>query len=110
MSENQKPSLPQGILISGICKGVREEVYNNRPSYYVGFDVATKDDYGQTRVTTEEVSVYGDSLQAILDKARAAVGKHCVISVVKRALKSDRTGNAYMRTGIHRNSQIMVIN
>jgi hypothetical protein len=107
MSE-QKPTLPQGVLVSGICKGVREEQYNGRTNHYVGFDVTTLDRYGQPTKQLEEVSVFGDRAQQIIDKANQSVGKHCVMSVIKRANKST-AGNAYLRTMINRESQIMVI-
>lgn len=109
MSEQKTKTLPQGVLISGICKGVRTEHFNGRENYYIGFDVMSTDRYGQPTTATEEVSVFGDNAAALLDKARAAVGKHCVIQVLKRAMKSDRTGNAYMRTMINRSSQLLVI-
>jgi hypothetical protein len=110
MTNETKNTLPQGILISGICKGVREDVYNGNANYYVGFDVTYKDSYGQQQTSTEEISVFGENQQIILNKARSSVGKHCVISCNKRALKSERTGNAYMRTMIIRSSDLLVLN
>lgn len=106
---SEQPKLPQGVLLSGICKGVREEPYNGNLNYYVGFDVETVDRYGQKQAAVEEVSVFGENAEQILTKAKQSVGKHCVMSVIKRAMKSQRTQNAYMRTMIHRNSQLLVI-
>jgi hypothetical protein len=105
---DEKKQFPQGVLISGICKGVREETYNNNTNRYIGFDVTTLDQYGQPRSQLEEVAIFGDKEQELADKARQSVGKHCVISVIKRASKS-QAGNAYMRTMINRESQLMVI-
>lgn len=101
--------LPQGVLISGICKGAKNEPYNGRDNWYIGFDIQATDSYGQPTTALEEVAIFGDNQQALIDKANQSVGKHCVISVIKRSMKSDRTGNAYMRTTINRNSQILVI-
>jgi len=109
MSEqDNKPKLPQGVLVSGICKGVREEIYNNQTNYYLGLDVVSNDQYGQQSSTVEEVSIFGDNLQDLVTKARSAVGKHCVVAVNKTAQLSQR-GRAYMRTNIARNSQILVL-
>jgi hypothetical protein len=108
MAENQN-TLPQGVLVSGICKGIREDVFNNNTNYYLGLDVESTDQYGQKRVDLEEVSIFGDSLQTIREKAQTLIGKHVVISVIKRAMKSERTGNPYMRTMIHRDSKLQAI-
>jgi len=109
MSENeQKSKLPQGVLISGIVQGVREEVYNNRTNYYLGLGVITKNDYGQDRTDLEEVSLFGDNLQQLIDKAKISIGKHAIVPVTKSALKSN-AGNAYMRTNIARDAQIIIV-
>ena len=109
MSEqDNKPKLPQGVLVSGICKGVREDIYNGQTNYYLGLDVVSNDQYGQQSSTVEEISIFGDNLNELVTKARASVGKHCVIAVNKTAQLSQR-GRAYMRTNIARDSQILVL-
>lgn len=109
MSEqDNKPKLPQGVLVSGIVQGIREDIYNDRTTYYLGLGCVSKNDYGQEKTDLEEIRLSGDNLQQLVDKAKVSIGKHCIVPVEKRALKSN-AGNAYMRTNIVRDGQLMIV-
>jgi len=102
-------TVPSGVLISGICKGIRKEEFNGRQYQYLGIAQHTQDAYGDPREFLEEVSIFGDSAAGIALKASESIGKHVVMSVIKRAQVSKRTGKAYMQTMLRRDSELLVL-
>ena len=107
MSESNK--LPQGVLISGVCKGYRSTIRGDYTNESIGIAIQMDDGYGGVTETIEEISIYGDAKERIKAQAETMKGKNVVISVLRRAMKSDRTQNAYLSQGIHANSNLIQV-
>lgn len=107
MSEQNKQTLPQGVLISGICKGSRTTQSGDYTNNDIGISVQIPDGYGGFNEQVENVSVFGSRKDELMNRANELKGKHVVISVLRRAMKSERTGNAYLNQSIHTESQLI---
>jgi hypothetical protein len=110
MSENQKPTLPTGILISGICHGHLHEEDNGYKNDYIIIEVGTRpNDLGQQQPIAERISLYGDNLQQHIERANSLKGKHVVMSVFRAPARAD-IRQAFMRNTPRRDSVLLAIN
>jgi hypothetical protein len=106
----EKPQLPSGFLISGICMGAETTVDGNYTNHNLYIKVGErKNEVQETQSIIETVSLFGDSLNALMERANALKGKHIVIPVYRSPARRDLR-DAYMRNSLTRNSQILALN
>jgi len=98
--------IAQGLNMVGICKGIKVEQSGEYTNEYLGIAVSIPDGYGGTSETIEDIPIFGEQGENIKRQVQELIGKPVSISFTERALKSDRTGNAYMRRSIHQNSNL----
>jgi hypothetical protein len=110
MAEQEKPQLPSGVLISGICMGAETTVDGNYTNHNLYIKVGERqNEVQETQSIIETVSLFGDSLNALMERANALKGKHVVIPVYRAPARRDLR-DAYMRNSLTRNSQILALN
>lgn len=101
--------IQQGLNMVGICKGVKVEKSGDYINEYLGIAVQTPDGYGGTQETVEDIPLFGDQGEVIKGQVTELIGKPVSVSFYERAMKSGRTGNAYMRRSIHQNSNLIAL-
>ncbi len=102
-------TIQQGLNMVGILKGVRTEISGQYTNEYLGIAITSNDGYGGTREQLEEIPLFGDSGSKIKTKVPDLIGELVSVSFFERALKSERTQNAYMRRSLHANSDLVAL-
>jgi len=102
-------TIQQGLNMVGVLKGVRTEISGQYTNEYVGIAITTNDGYGGTAEQLEEIPLFGDAGARIKQKVPELIGELVSLSFFERALKSERTQNAYMRRSLHANSDLVAI-
>jgi len=102
-------NIPQGLLISGVCKGVKTETNNGYTNNDILVVTGTRNnDLGEPEPVVQRIALFGDNMNALIDKANKSIDKHIVIAVTRQPAKRDLR-DAFMRNSINRQSDVLVV-
>lgn len=102
-------NIPQGLLISGICKGVRSETSNGFTNNDLLIVTGSREnDLGQSEPIVQRVALFGNEMQNMIIKANASIDKHILINVTRLPAKRDLR-DTFMRNSINRQSEVLVL-
>ncbi len=102
-------NIEHGFNIVGICKGINTK----QNGQYVNNDLVigthSPDGFGGFIESQIYIGLYGDSLNRIQMQVEKCRGKLVSVSVLIKALKSERTGNAYQKISPHQNTNLVLL-
>jgi len=102
-------NIPNGLLISGICKGAKTETNNGFTNTDLLIVTGSRfNELGEEQPVVQRVSLFGDNMQELISKANSAIDKQIVISVNRQPAKKDLR-DAFMRNSINRQSDVLVV-
>lgn len=101
--------LVHGFNIVGICKGIMQKQNGKYLNNDLVIGVQVPDGFGGFTESQIYVGLFGDHLSRIQAQMPNAQGKAVSVSVLIKALKSERTGNAYQKIQPHQNTNLLVL-